>query len=121
MTATPEGGAVGPPDSQHVVEQCTCLGGGGVISLVSCRRRGCAARRRPAMRTACRWFHLPAILKGWVDRVFALGWAFGRGPVTATRFTDRCSCHSCELFFWCHGASVWCLGGFATHVCSTDI
>ena len=23
------------------------------------------------------WFGLPAILKGWVDRVFAMGWAYG--------------------------------------------
>lgn len=25
------------------------------------------------------WFGLPAILKGWVDRVFAMGFAYGRG------------------------------------------
>jgi NAD(P)H dehydrogenase (quinone) len=25
------------------------------------------------------WFGLPAILKGWVDRVFAQGWAYGPG------------------------------------------
>ena len=27
------------------------------------------------------WFGLPAILKGWVDRVFAMGWAYGQGRV----------------------------------------
>jgi len=25
------------------------------------------------------WFSVPAILKGWVDRVFAMGWAYGGG------------------------------------------
>ncbi len=30
------------------------------------------------------WFGLPAILKGWVDRVFAMGRAYGPGKVYAT-------------------------------------
>ena len=30
------------------------------------------------------WFGLPAILKGWVDRVFAMRWAYGAG-----RYYDR--------------------------------
>jgi len=25
------------------------------------------------------WFAMPALLKGWVDRVFAMGWAYGGG------------------------------------------
>jgi NAD(P)H dehydrogenase (quinone) len=25
------------------------------------------------------WFGMPALLKGWVDRVFAMGWAYGHG------------------------------------------
>ncbi|SMN17825.1 similar to Kazachstania africana KAFR_0B05180 hypothetical protein [Maudiozyma saulgeensis] len=35
------------------------------------------------------WFGMPAILKGWVDRVFACGFAYGTGEYTATRFGDR--------------------------------
>ena len=30
------------------------------------------------------WFSLPAILKGWVDRVFAMGFAYGHGRVYST-------------------------------------
>ena len=30
------------------------------------------------------WFSLPAILKGWVDRVFAMGFAYGGGKVHET-------------------------------------
>ena len=29
------------------------------------------------------WFSMPAILKGWVDRVFAYGFAYGVGESTA--------------------------------------
>lgn len=35
------------------------------------------------------WFGLPAILKGWVDRVFACGFAYGTGEYSDTRFGDR--------------------------------
>lgn len=35
------------------------------------------------------WFSMPAILKGWVDRVFALGFAYGVGEHNATRWGDR--------------------------------
>lgn len=26
------------------------------------------------------WYYMPAIMKGWVDRVFSLGFGYGRGP-----------------------------------------
>lgn len=35
------------------------------------------------------WFHLPAILKGWVDRVFAYGFAYGVGQHGGARWGDR--------------------------------
>lgn len=35
------------------------------------------------------WFTMPAILKGWVDRVFSYGFAYGVGEHTATRWGDR--------------------------------
>ncbi|WP_259781867.1 NAD(P)H-dependent oxidoreductase [Aestuariispira ectoiniformans] len=35
------------------------------------------------------WFTMPAILKGWVDRVFAYGFAYGVGDHNDTRWGDR--------------------------------
>ncbi|HEX5458489.1 MAG TPA: NAD(P)H-dependent oxidoreductase [Steroidobacteraceae bacterium] len=35
------------------------------------------------------WFHMPAILKGWVDRVFAYGFAYGVGEHSDRRWGDR--------------------------------
>lgn len=35
------------------------------------------------------WFSMPAILKGWVDRVFAFGFAYGVGPHGGERWGDR--------------------------------
>jgi len=35
------------------------------------------------------WFHMPAILKGWVDRVFAYGLAYGVGEHSDRRWGDR--------------------------------
>jgi NAD(P)H dehydrogenase (quinone) len=35
------------------------------------------------------WFSMPAILKGWVDRVFAYGLAYGVGEHSDTRWGDR--------------------------------
>jgi len=35
------------------------------------------------------WFSLPAILKGWVDRVFAYGLAYGVGEHSERRWGDR--------------------------------
>ncbi|HEU4406963.1 MAG TPA: NAD(P)H-dependent oxidoreductase [Polyangiaceae bacterium] len=35
------------------------------------------------------WFSMPAILKGWVDRVFAYGLAYGVGPHGGKRWGDR--------------------------------
>jgi NAD(P)H dehydrogenase (quinone) len=35
------------------------------------------------------WFSMPAILKGWVDRVFAYGFAYGVGEHSNTRWGDR--------------------------------
>ncbi|HEX7759665.1 MAG TPA: NAD(P)H-dependent oxidoreductase [Caulobacteraceae bacterium] len=35
------------------------------------------------------WFSMPAILKGWVERVFALGFAYGRGVHDGERWGDR--------------------------------
>lgn len=35
------------------------------------------------------WFTMPAILKGWVDRVFAYGFAYGVGEHSETRWGDR--------------------------------
>jgi NAD(P)H dehydrogenase (quinone) len=35
------------------------------------------------------WFTMPAILKGWVDRVFAYGFAYGVGEHSERRWGDR--------------------------------
>ncbi|WP_163266226.1 NAD(P)H-dependent oxidoreductase [Chelativorans alearense] len=35
------------------------------------------------------WFSMPAILKGWVDRVFAYGFAYGVGEHSDVRWGDR--------------------------------
>lgn len=35
------------------------------------------------------WFTMPAILKGWVDRVYAYGFAYGVGEHSDTRWGDR--------------------------------
>jgi NAD(P)H dehydrogenase (quinone) len=35
------------------------------------------------------WFGMPAILKGWVDRVFAYGFAYGVGAHGGERWGDR--------------------------------
>ncbi len=35
------------------------------------------------------WFSMPAILKGWVDRVFAFGFAYGVGRHEGERWGDR--------------------------------
>lgn len=35
------------------------------------------------------WFGMPAILKGWVDRVFAYGFAYGVGEHSDLRWGDR--------------------------------
>ncbi|RUF23377.1 flavodoxin family protein [Pseudomonas aeruginosa] len=35
------------------------------------------------------WFSMPAILKGWVERVFAHGFAYGVGEHSAQRWGDR--------------------------------
>jgi NAD(P)H dehydrogenase (quinone) len=35
------------------------------------------------------WFTMPAILKGWVDRVYAHGFAYGVGEHSDTRWGDR--------------------------------
>ena len=35
------------------------------------------------------WFAMPAILKGWVDRVFAYGFAYGVGEHSDKRWCDR--------------------------------
>lgn len=35
------------------------------------------------------WFGMPAILKGWVDRVFAFGFAYGVGEHSDKRWGDR--------------------------------
>lgn len=35
------------------------------------------------------WYAMPAILKGWVDRVFTYHFAHGVGEHSATRYGDR--------------------------------
>lgn len=35
------------------------------------------------------WFSMPAILKGWIDRVFAYGFAYGVGEHSDSRWGDR--------------------------------
>lgn len=35
------------------------------------------------------WFSMPAILKGWVDRVFSYGIGYGLGEYTDTHWGDR--------------------------------
>ena len=35
------------------------------------------------------WFSMPAILKGWVDRVYAFGFAYGVGEQSEKRWGDR--------------------------------
>lgn len=35
------------------------------------------------------WFSMPAIMKGWIDRVYACGFAYGVGEHSATHWGDR--------------------------------
>lgn len=35
------------------------------------------------------WFSMPAILKGWIDRVYAYGFAYGVGEHSNQRWGDR--------------------------------
>ncbi|CCH59945.1 hypothetical protein TBLA_0C01300 [Henningerozyma blattae CBS 6284] len=35
------------------------------------------------------WFHMPAIMKGWIDRVFSFKFAYGVGEHTATHYGDQ--------------------------------
>jgi NAD(P)H dehydrogenase (quinone) len=35
------------------------------------------------------WYSMPAIMKGWFDRVYSCGWAYGVGKPTATRWSER--------------------------------
>ncbi|MBO1337425.1 NAD(P)H-dependent oxidoreductase [Streptomyces sp. VRA16 Mangrove soil] len=35
------------------------------------------------------WYSMPAVLKGWVDRVFSYGFGYGVGEHNATRYGDR--------------------------------
>ncbi len=35
------------------------------------------------------WFSMPAILKGWIDRVYSFGFAYGVGEHSETRWGDR--------------------------------
>ena len=35
------------------------------------------------------WFSMPAIMKGWIDRVYACGFAYGVGEHSETRWGDR--------------------------------
>ncbi|CCF56814.1 hypothetical protein KAFR_0B05180 [Kazachstania africana CBS 2517] len=35
------------------------------------------------------WFSMPAILKGWIDRVYSCGFAYGVGEHSETRWGDR--------------------------------
>lgn len=35
------------------------------------------------------WFSMPAILKGWIDRVYTFGFAYGVGEHSETRWGDR--------------------------------
>jgi len=35
------------------------------------------------------WFSMPAILKGWFERVYSLGFAYGVGEHSETRWGDR--------------------------------
>ncbi|KAJ4315920.1 hypothetical protein N0V84_008127 [Fusarium piperis] len=35
------------------------------------------------------WYSMPAILKGWIDRVFSLGFAYGVGEHSASHWGDR--------------------------------
>lgn len=35
------------------------------------------------------WYSMPAIMKGWFDRVYSCGWAYGVGKFTATRWSER--------------------------------
>ncbi|KAF5532988.1 NAD(P)H dehydrogenase (quinone) [Fusarium mexicanum] len=35
------------------------------------------------------WYTMPAILKGWVERVFSMGFAYGRGEHSDKHYGDR--------------------------------
>lgn len=58
------------------------------------------------------WFSMPAILKGWVERVYAYGFAYGRGEHSDRHWGDR---YGEGLMAGKRAMLVVTAGGWATH------
>ena len=58
------------------------------------------------------WFAMPAIMKGWVDRVYAHGFAYGVGEHSDTRWGDR---YGEGVFAGKRAMLVVTAGGWASH------
>jgi len=58
------------------------------------------------------WFSMPAILKGWVERVYAYGFAYGRGEHSDRHWGDR---YGQGLMAGKRAMLVVTAGGWATH------
>jgi len=58
------------------------------------------------------WFGMPAILKGWVERVYAYGFAYGRGEHSDRHWGDR---YGQGLMAGKRAMLVVTTGGWATH------
>ncbi len=58
------------------------------------------------------WFSMPAILKGWVERVYAYGFGYGVGEHTETRWGDR---YGEGMLMGKRAMLVVTIGGWAEH------
>lgn len=77
--------SIADPDFlKYQVEQFLAASQGGFASDIAAEQAKLAACDLLILNFPLWWFSLPAILKGWVDRVFAAGVCYGRGKVFAT-------------------------------------
>lgn len=58
------------------------------------------------------WFSMPAILKGWVERVFSCGFGYGLGEYTETHWGDR---YGEGTFAGKRAMLITCAGGWESH------
>lgn len=64
------------------------------------------------------WFSVPAILKGWIDRVFACGYAYGVGEHNDKKWGDR---YGEGRFLGKRAMLVVTIGGWAAHYSARGI